>query len=331
MLTHESPWTGARIVRKGLKYVISFATSFAVANALLSWVIGTDKLLTIVTDPPSQHLTGLVTILVFSSVFYWIFVWFREQACILVCPYGRLQGVLLDRNSIVIAYDHTRGEPRGKIRRNEVRTKGDCIECGLCVDVCPTGIDIRNGTQLECVNCTACVDACDGVMGSIGKPRGLIRYDSIEGIERGIRKLATPRSIGYSVVLVLVVALLSYLVATRTDLDATILRTPGMFFQEQPDGRIGNLYDVKLLNKTFEAFTADIRLAGGEGTVTVLGGPVTAQPQQPVEAKLLIILPRERITHMSTPIRLEVLKSDRVMTTVETAFLGPVPKQVNTP
>ena len=328
---NESPWTGARIVRKGLKYVISFATSFAVANALLSWVIGTDKLLTIVTDPPSQHLTGLVTILVFSSVFYWIFVWFREQACILVCPYGRLQGVLLDRNSIVIAYDHTRGEPRGKIRRNEVRTKGDCIECGLCVDVCPTGIDIRNGTQLECVNCTACVDACDGVMGSIGKPRGLIRYDSIEGIERGIRKLATPRSIGYSVVLVLVVALLSYLVATRTDLDATILRTPGMFFQEQPDGRIGNLYDVKLLNKTFEAFTADIRLAGGEGTVTVLGGPVTAQPQQPVEAKLLIILPRERITHMSTPIRLEVLKGDRVMTTVETAFLGPVPKQVNTP
>ena len=137
--------------------------------------------------------------LVFTGVFYWIFAWFREQACILVCPYGRLQGVLLDRNSIVIAYDHVRGEPRGKLRREEERTEGDCIDCDQCVEVCPTGIDIRNGTQLECVNCTACIDACDTVMDRIGKPRGLIRYDSAEAIATGDVALWTPRVIGYTV------------------------------------------------------------------------------------------------------------------------------------
>ncbi len=191
---NESPWRGEKILRKGAKYLIYAVLAFIIGNTLLAWIIGTDHLWTIVTDPPSRHIGGLTAMVIFSTVFYWIFSWFREQACILVCPYGRLQGVLLDRNSIVIAYDSRRGEPRGKLRRGVDRTEGDCIDCDQCVEVCPTGIDIRNGTQLECVNCTACIDACDTVMDKIGKPRGLVRYDSASGDRhRQVAPLDVPR------------------------------------------------------------------------------------------------------------------------------------------
>ncbi len=328
---NESPWTGEKLLKKGFKHAVGFLIAFVIANTLLAWVIGTEKLFAIMTDPPRQHLTGLIALLAFSAGFHWIFMWFREQACILVCPYGRLQGVMLDRNSIVIAYDHVRGEPRGKIRKGETRTDGDCIDCGLCVDVCPTGIDIRNGTQLECVNCTACIDACDGVMDSIRKPRGLIRWDSIEGIERKVRSLLTPRSIGYTVVLALLLATLSYLIITRTEVDVTLLRTPGMFFQEQPDDQVSNLYDLKLLNKTFDELPVGIRIADGLGTATLLGGTLVARPQEPAEAKVMVMLPRERISRMSMPIRLEVTSEDRVIASVETAFLGPVKKRESAP
>ena len=260
-------------------------------------------------------------------MFHWIFAWFREQACILICPYGRLQGVLLDRNSIVIAYDFRRGEPSGKLRRGEQRTLGDCIDCHQCVEVCPTGIDIRNGTQLECVNCTACIDACDDIMESIEKPRGLIRYDSIEGIEKGIRKLVTPRSVGYSVVLLLLIVVLGYFLATRSDFDVTILRTPGMFFQEQPDNNVSNLYDIKAVNKTFSDLPLSFRLNNIEGSVRLLGDSLVLKSQESASAKLFVLLNRDKITSMSTPLSIEVYSGDRLTNVLHTSFLGPVQKK----
>jgi len=215
---HGSPWNSQKLLRKGAKYLIYAVLAFVIGNTLLAWIIGTDHLWTIVTDPPSRHIGGLTAMLVFSAALYWIFSWFREQACILVCPYGRLQGVLLDKNSIVIAYDYRRGEPRGKLRRGADRTEGDCIDCDQCVEVCPTGIDIRNGTQLECVNCTACIDACDGVMDKIGKPRGLVRYDSATAMATGVSRLWTSRVIGYSVVLLLLLTVLVALLANRSEI-----------------------------------------------------------------------------------------------------------------
>lgn len=318
-----SPWTGKKLLRKGTKYLIYVALSFLIGNTLLAWIIGTEQLWAIVTDPPSRHIGGLTAMIIFSGVFYWIFSWFREQACILVCPYGRLQGVLLDRNSIVIAYDSRRGEPRGKLRRGVVRTDGDCIDCDQCVEVCPTGIDIRNGTQLECVNCTACIDACDNVMDKIGKPRGLVRYDSAAAIATGMSRLWTPRVIGYSVVLGLLLAVLSVLLVNRSEVDVTVLRTPGMFYQDRPDGRVSNVYDVKVLNKTFSAVPVSFKLEGIEGEIEVMGGDLAAEPQGIVESKLLILLRPEQLTGLSTPLNVGVYARGNKLHTIHTSFLGP--------
>jgi cytochrome c oxidase accessory protein FixG len=324
---NESAWTGEKLMKKGMKYIIYFGVSFLVSNMLLAWIIGVDALGNIVTDPVSEHLGGFTAIMLFTGLFYGIFIWFREQACILVCPYGRLQGVLLDPNSIVIAYDFIRGEPKGKIKRNEQRLLGDCIDCKECVVVCPTGIDIRNGTQLECVNCTACIDACDTVMDKIAKPRGLIRYDSISGIKEKRRKILTPRVIGYSVVQGLLVILLGYFLGTRSEIDVTILRTPGMFYQDQSLGRVSNLYDMKALNKTFAAKHIELKLLNGEGEIKLLGDNVTIKPQESAEAKLFVLLDKQKITRMNTPLEIGVYSEGKEVQRIATSFLWPVEKQ----
>lgn len=324
---NDSPWTGEKIIKKGMKYLIYFIISFLVSNMLLAWIIGVDALGKIVTDPIEAHLGGFIAMMLFTGLFYWIFIWFREQACILVCPYGRLQGVLLDPNSIVIAYDFVRGEPRGKLQRNTERTNGDCIDCKECVVVCPTGIDIRNGTQLECVNCTACIDACDYVMTKIKKPKGLIRYDSYNAIKEKRRKILTSRVIGYSTLQILLVGLLSYLLITRSEIDVTILRTPGMFYQEQPDDKVSNLYDIKLLNKTFHPQEIDFQLLEEEGEVKVLGDKIIIPPQESAEAKMFVLLEKEEIKKMNTPVEIAVFANGREIHRIVSSFLGPVEKK----
>src|SRR3972149_11040825 len=213
---NQAPWTSNKIFKKTIKHAIFFPIAFFMSNIFLSYVIGMDELIKIITAPPSKHIAGFISMLAFSGIFYWIFSYFREQVCTLVCPYGRLQGVLLDQDSIVIAYDNFRGEPRGKLKKNEAKSKlGDCIDCNLCVDVCPTGIDIRNGIQLECVNCTACIDACDVVMDKINRPRGLIRYDSLRGIEKKEKFRFTPRMAGFKNLLSSVLFFFSYFLLNK--------------------------------------------------------------------------------------------------------------------
>jgi cytochrome c oxidase accessory protein FixG len=321
------PWNREKLLRKGAKFAIYGVISFLIANALLAYVIGTEALGRLVTEPPARHLGAFGAVIGFSLPFYWIFIWFREQACILICPYGRLQGVLLDRTSVVIAYDHVRGEPRGKFRRNRPTAEGDCIDCHQCVDVCPTGIDIRNGTQLECVNCTACIDACDTVMDAVEKPRGLVRYASAESISgrRGFHW--SGRVVGYTVVLLLLAAVLTYLLAVRTELDVTVLRTPGMFYQEQPGGRISNVYDLKIMNKTFGEVNVDVRLMHPAGEVQVIGELLRIGPQDIREGKLLVLLPAESLHVMSTPLSLGIYHDTTLVQEVHTTFLGPVRKR----
>ncbi|MCI4641838.1 MAG: cytochrome c oxidase accessory protein CcoG, partial [Flavobacteriaceae bacterium] len=207
-------WNAEKIRKKTLKWVVFALISFLIANVFLAYLISSDTLIQYIIEGPANHLNTLVALIIFTGVFYFVFAWFREQVCIIACPYGRLQGVLLDNKSVVVAYDHKRGEDiegRKKFRKGENRSQlgyGDCIDCNQCVQVCPTGIDIRNGTQLECVNCTACIDACDSIMDSVALPKGLIRYTSQDHIEKKSPFVFSARLKGYTAVLFILIGVL---------------------------------------------------------------------------------------------------------------------------
>jgi cytochrome c oxidase accessory protein FixG len=266
-------WNSEKIFKRGLKHGIFFGLSFIIGNTLLAYIIGIDELYKIVSEPVSQHMTGFSVMLVFTGLFYYTYASFREQVCTLVCPYGRFQSVLLDDKSIVVAYDYVRGETRGNPKKNKDEDLGDCIDCNQCVDVCPTGIDIRNGTQLECVNCTACIDACDSVMEKVDKPKGLIRYDSFDGISKGEKLSLTFRNIGYSVILAILTVFFVVLLVTRSDVETTILRSYGTLYQEQEDNHFTNLYTFKVLNKTFDEIPVRFELIEPVGSITISGKP----------------------------------------------------------
>jgi len=323
---NESDWNFTKLFKKGTKYVLFFSISFLIANTFLAYIIGTDELLKIISEPVSQHLTGFISILIFTGLFYFVFAWFREQACILVCPYGRLQSVLLDKNSIVIAYDFVRGEPRGKVKEKVKLNLGDCVDCKLCVAVCPTGIDIRNGTQLECVNCTACIDACDSIMDKLNREKGLIRYDSMESINTGKKSKFTPRVIGYTTILIILISVITVLFSLRKEIDVNILRTPGMLYQNLPDERVSNVYNIKIVNKTFKDFPVSLKLAGTEGEIKLIGNDIILKPLEIYEGSLLVILPKTKIIMTNTPITIEAVSNSETIDTIESSFLGPQTK-----
>lgn len=325
---NKMAWNGEKWRKRGLKYTVFFLISFLISNTFLAYVIGVDALYEIITSPINQHLGGLAAILIFTGVFFFVFSYMREQICIVVCPYGRLQGVLLDRNSIVVAYDNVRGEPRGKVKKNQpvVETHGDCIDCHACVHVCPTGIDIRNGTQLECINCTACIDACDAIMDKIEKPRGLIRYASLEGIQNKIPLKFTPRIAGYSAVLLLLLLGSMYSLFNRNDTETTFLRSRGMLYQEVGTDSLSNLYNFKTANKTHDDLPIKFVLESHpEGKIKIVGNTtsqITAIKETATEGEFFVVLPRTSIKKRKTEIVIGIYSGDRKLETERTAFLG---------
>ncbi len=321
---NAAPWSGSKIFKKLTKWTIFFALSVLIANTFLAWIIGTDALYKIITEPIALHKGGFIAMMLFSGAFYFVFAWFREYACIYVCPYGRLQGVLLDKNSTVIAYDYVRGEPRGKLKRGETRTDGDCIDCKECMAVCPTAIDIRNGTQLECVNCTACIDACDNIMVKIDKPKGLIRFASENSIKNQTKFKVTARVIAYSTILVILLTVLTVLVSIRKPIDVTILRAPGMIFQEQPDNKISNLYTMKLTNKTFHEEPITLKLENIEGELKIIGNDIVLPSGDVSETKFLVLLSKDQMKSMNIPLEIGVYKNSTKFETARINFLGPI-------
>ncbi len=322
----QEPWNSNKIQKKVLKHFIFIAISILIAHTAMAYLIGLEETLAIVQTSPLEHLAGFSGLVAFAAIFYGVFARFREQACTAVCPYGRLQGVLLSKDSIVVAYDWLRGEPRGKLKKQEERTLGDCIDCKLCVHVCPTGIDIRHGTQLECVNCTACIDACDDVMLKINKPKGLIRFASHNSIENGIKKIITTRVVAYALVLVALAGVLSFMVFTRSEIETTMLKVPGTLYQRSEDGKIINLYNIEFVNKTFEDKSLELKIEyPSSALLQQTGEGVLLLPAEGILKSVVIIqMPEDELQATSTEVRLGVYHGGEKIESLTTTFIGPI-------
>ena len=329
-LLKSAPWTGEKILKKGVKHLVFYLLAFVIANTFLAYVIGVKELWKIITGPVDQHIAGLLSVGVFSGVFYAVYAFFREQACTVVCPYGRLQSVLLDRNSMIVAYDYKRGEPRGKFKKNTAADTGDCIDCLQCVKVCPTGIDIRNGLQMECVGCTACIDACNHMMEKTGRPPDLIRYASENGITNKEPLQYTLRMKLYTGLLSILVIILSALLLSRKDVDATIMRAPGMLYQERGADSISNLYNIKVANKTTRGIPLRLRLDDRNGKIDIIGGQaIPLKKEDEGAGTFFVVLPRASISERKTVLHIALYEGDKKIDEIRTNFLGPVRDQGN--
>ena len=326
----KQEWNAEKIRKRITKWFIFFVFSFFIANVFLAYLIGSDKLLKMVTEGPENHINTLVALLIFTGVFYFVFVWFREQVCIIACPYGRMQGVLLDNKSINVAYDYVRGEGengRKKWRNGEDRTSdgfGDCIDCNQCVLVCPTGIDIRNGTQLECINCTACIDECDIIMDKVGLSKGLIRYASENEIVKKEKFKLTTRMKGYIAVLIILTGVLSTMLLLRNDVEANILPLPGQLFQH--DGtKIRNIYTYKIVNKTDHSFdNVSLKVINFNADIKLVGSPQIKVPKQGiVSGTLFIEIPENLLEDENIHLKIEIFDGDKMIEKTTTNFMGP--------
>lgn len=326
----KQEWNGEKIRKKATKWFLFLVISFLIANVFLAYLIGSDELFRMIKEGPFAHTNNFISLLIFTSVFYFVFAWFREQVCIIACPYGRLQGVLLDKKSINVAYDFVRGEKevgRAKFNKQEDREasgKGDCIDCKQCVHVCPTGIDIRNGVQLECVNCTACIDECDTIMEGVGLPKGLIRYASEDEIETKAKFKFTARMKGYTAILVILIGFLTGLLFLRTEVEATILRLPGQLFQHKGDN-ISNIYTFKIINKTSRDINdLHFKLVGIKGTLKVVGVQELKVPQRGMSSGTMFIeINKFLLESDKTKVEIELYEGSKKIETTNTNFLSP--------
>ncbi|GAA4048402.1 cytochrome c oxidase accessory protein CcoG [Flavobacterium chungnamense] len=326
----KQDWDAEKIRKRVTKWIVFFIISFIIANVFLAYLIGSDKLIEFIKEGPTNNISTLIALLIFTGVFYFIYAWFREQVCIIACPYGRMQGVLLDNKSINVAYDHVRGEGetgRAKFNKNEDRAalgKGDCIDCKVCVHVCPTGIDIRNGTQLECINCTACIDECDTIMEKVGLPKGLIRYASEDEIVKKEKFKLTTRMKGYIAVLAILTGVLVGMLFLRNDVEATILHLPGQLFQHKGE-KLSNVYTYKVVNKTEHGFdNVTFKLIDPKGEIKLVGSPSFKVPRQGLaQGTLFIEIHPAFLSGDKTELKIEVYNDKKLIETTTTNFIGP--------
>ena len=325
----DSPWNGNKIFKKTLKHTLFFILSVAIANIFLGYIIGIDEVSKLITDGPSENLGEFFALIIFSSVFYFVFAKFREIVCIVICPYGRLQGLMLDNNSILVTYDFVRGEPRGHIKKASDQTHlGDCIDCKRCVHVCPTGIDIRNGSQLECVNCTACIDECDDVMNKVSRPTGLIRYASQDEIVNKTKNGLTFRSGAYVVILALLLSALVYFLVSRKSIDTTLLRTPGMLFQQQDSDRVSNMYNFVIVNKTFDSQKIMVKVSEpANAEIKMIDrdfNGMELKEDDLIKSSFFIIMKQKDITQNNTNVVIDIYSNGILKDKIKTNFVGPV-------
>jgi cytochrome c oxidase accessory protein FixG len=318
---NAGPWNVDKTVRKSVSHALYLVASLLVAHIFLSYFTSLPKTFAMVRQSPAAHPEAFAWVVVMTGLFYGNFAWFREQLCVVICPYGRLQSALLDPHSLVVGYDLRRGEPRGK---KGATGAGDCVDCKRCVVVCPTGIDIRNGTQMECLACTACIDACDDVMDRLGRQRGLVRYDSEEGLAGKPRKIVRSRMVLYSVLLA--VGAVVAVVATRKhrDFEVGLLRLSGEPYTMEA-GEIRNAVQLHVVNKRSGAATYRIEVQPADGMTVVLPmSTVTLASLSDARVPVFLSVPRERF-HEGFLFHVRVVRTDdaRDELLVQGTFLGP--------
>lgn len=356
------------VARTVAKYAVFLVISAFLAHTFLAYFVGSEQLRHWVFESPAAHLTGFTVVMLVTALMMFDFSFFREQMCIVACPYGRFQSVMLDQHSLIVSYDPARGEPRGKGKRTPVaadlslkvlsaptatldqsaadekeccgceggnckkkattpaKKLGDCVDCGLCTAVCPTGIDIRQGLQMECINCTQCIDACDAVMTKLKLPTGLIRYTSqhaLAGKKRGLR----PRVVIYPLVLVIIASVFVWRLAGALPFDSTILRQRGLPFNTLPSGEITNQMQVKLTNRTekparytitlpVEDVTEGLKIVASENPLEVRAGETRVEP-------FLVTVPRGAFFLGKRDVRFVITDEGGIATEISFRLLGP--------
>ena len=285
-----APWTTEKIVKRTGKQIAFIVVSAVISHLFLAYYVSLSELWDMMSSAPREHWGAFVFVFLFTAVNYFNFAWFREQLCIVICPYGRLQSALTDDNTMVIGYDEKRGEPRGK---PNVAGVGDCVDCNRCVQVCPTGIDIRHGLQLECIGCAACIDACDDVMTKVKRPAGLIRYDSLNGLQGQKTRWVRPRTVVYSVLLLIGMGVASYALSTVRPAVFGITRMTGAPYIVEDDA-VRNQFLVRLINKRDEPQRFSLELLDTPAEVTRAGftGPVEVGPLGEQVLPVIMRIPR---------------------------------------
>lgn len=302
--------------RTVLTHVLYVLAATFVAHVFVAYFVSVPALWGMVRAAPGAHPEAFAWMATLTAIFYGNFAFFREQTCVVLCPYGRLQSVLLDDDSLVVGYDERRGEPRGK----KGKVEGDCVDCRRCVVVCPTGIDIRNGLQMDCIACAQCVDACDEVMDRLERPRGLVRYDSLRGLRREPRRLFRPRVALYAGLLVVGVVVASLLARTRASFEAALLRQPGAPFVLD-EGGARNAFVVHVTNKDAAPARYTLEASAPAGTRVELPVAVLALgPHEDVRVPLLATLPRG--TRSAARLRLRVVDDRGAVREADAALLG---------
>jgi cytochrome c oxidase accessory protein FixG len=315
----------ASVPRKVGKWIAYSAVSFALANVFLAYFVGTDRLEHWVFQSPTEHVGGFMLVMGVSALMLFDFGYFREQTCIVACPYGRLQSVMLDKQSLIIGYDPKRGEPRAKAKKKlpVVQNAGDCVDCGACVTTCPTGIDIRDGLQMECIGCAQCIDACDNVMDKLGRKRGLIRYTSKDELAGVPRKVLRMRTIVYPIVLLIAVTGTIYTITHRGDTEVWIERIQGPSFVELPDGKVSAQARIKLENKTDAERRYNLYLTESPNA-SLRSQPVwTLAPHKSVVIPLFIDVPRDSFHDGKRKVYLRIHETGGIERVLTLILLGP--------
>lgn len=318
----QAKWTLEWIYKKGTKFAIYIGLAWLMANTLMAYFVGKESLLLMVTHSPLENLNVFIICLILTGAFLFQFGWFREQFCTVLCPYARFQSVLLDRASLVVGYDKNRGEPRGKSKE---AGNGDCIDCGLCVRVCPTGIDIRNGIQLECIHCAACIDACNSIMDNVGKPRGLVRYDSEQGFAGEIRKWIRPRLFLYAAVFSVLLTALTLTLGRRSEIDFQILRGGlDLPFTVLADGEIVNHLHLRMGNKGEKTHSFTITTTDASDVKLVLPvNPIKVQANSLVTSPIFVTIAVNTLINGHRKIKLLATREDGKEVTSSIVLLGP--------